>query len=244
MIRSFAVIFLVGFSTILISQIPNSKIDLGTIDRYVLPAMDHDLLKNANRSNKMAALRFAEPRDVNISPLKTGSIQKSANDEIIWMQRIKSTGAHSINLGFEEFELPRSAKLWIYNIDRSELIGPFTFEDNDKHRQLWTPVLSGDELVLELHISKEDFIKEPFRLTRINHDFLDIKKSLQSGSCNVDVACGAADGFPIIDDYRDIITSVGAYTLNGIDACSGVLINNTAEDFRPFFFNCQPLQYQ
>ena len=35
--------------------------------------------------------------------------------------------------------------------------------------------------------------------------------------------------------YRDQIRSVGAYTLYGTDTCSGALINNTANNVRPFF---------
>ncbi len=208
---------------------------LNRIDKITLPPLDHALLKKINTSNKNKPFRFAEPRDINVDIFEKGSWEESRNGKLVWRQVIESTGAYSINLAFTQFILSGDAKLFIYNPEMDDVFGPFSKADNDDHEQLWTPMVLGDVIVLELQISPEYLQATKLTLSRVNHDFVDIQKRVLSGSCNLDVACGAADGWPIVDPYRDIISSVGAYTLNGIDQCTGVLVNNTAQNCKPYF---------
>ena len=220
---------------------PSTEVSpLESVDLLELNKLDNaylDAYYKSPRVNK--PLRFAEARDVNISPLKQGTWETVRSGHEVWRQRVKSPGAYSINLAFDNFELPSSASLFIYNNDKSEVFGPFTKKDNDAHRQLWTPMVSGDEIIIEVHVLPAQRKQVDFKLIRVNHDFANIQSRLISGSCNLDVICGASDGWGIVDNYRDIIKSVGAYTLNGIDQCSGVLINNTAQDCRPFFLTAE-----
>lgn len=207
---------------------------IDNVDLYKLPALDnYRLMQQYKAANKKGVYRFAEPREVNISPYKTGTWDKY-EDLLVWRQRIASPNAHSINLGFTKFNLPSSAELFIYDIDKENILGPLTINDIDAHLQYWSPMVIGDEIVIELRVSKEESQKVLLELSKVNHDFANAFKSL-SGSCNLDVECGAEDGFPLVDEYRDIIRSVGAYTLGGIDACSGTLINNAKQDCTPFF---------
>jgi len=210
--------------------------ELSSVDLYKLPALNNTLLQARHKKldGKVGPLRFAEQRDVSIVPQKHGTWEQAQDNKLVWRQRILSPNAYTLNLGFTQFFLPTSAKLFIYNGDKSEIIGPLTTADNDEHMQFWSPMVRGEEIVVELQIDpdeKDDLILE---LSRVNHDFLDIQKSL-SGSCNVDVECGDADGYPLVDNYRDIIRAVGAYTLQGLDACSGTLVNNQRNDCTPYF---------
>jgi len=200
-----------------------------------LPLLDNQALKNYYEQGINKPLRFAEPRDIQIDLRKGGQWEELRSGRMIWRTVIHSPGAYSLNLAFTRFRLTGDAELYIYNIDKSEVIGPFTEADNEEHLQLWTPVIPGDKIVVELQASAEYINTTELEISRINHDFKDILKGFQSGACNLDVACGSADGWPIVDKYRDIISSVGAYTLNGIDQCTGALINNTAQDCKPYF---------
>lgn len=53
----------------------------------------------------------------------------------------------------------------------------------------------------------------------------------------MDVVCGIGDvGFgALIENHREKIRSVGVYTVNGIDTCSGALVNTTNNDNIPYF---------
>jgi len=210
--------------------------ELSSVDLYKLPALNNTLLQVRHKKldGKVGPLRFAEQRDVSIVPQKHGTWEQTQDNKLVWRQRILSPNAYTLNLGFTQFYLPTSAKLYIYNGDKSEIIGPLTTADNDEHMQFWTPMVRGEEIVVELQIDPEEKDDLILELSRVNHDFLDIQKSL-SGSCNVDVECGDTDGYPLVDNYRDIIKAVGAYTLGGRDACSGTLVNNQRNDCTPYF---------
>ena len=205
------------------------------LDKSVLPALDNEYLKSYyNKDKGLKPYRFAEPRDLEVDFKKQGQWESLKSGQLIWRHVVASVGAHTINLAFSHFELTGDAELYVYNPDQSDIYGPFTKDDNDDHLQLWTPIIGGDEVVIELRVSPQYLQSTKLVMSRLNHDFADIRKSL-SGSCNLDVACGSEDGWGIVDGYRDIISSVGAYTLNGIDQCSGALINNTAQDCTPYF---------
>jgi hypothetical protein len=67
-------------------------------------------------------------------------------------------------------------------------------------------------------------------LASVNHDYLGFGRPLaKSGTCNVDVACSVADPF------RDQVRSVAVISLGGSLFCTGAMVNNTAQDLRPFF---------
>ena len=202
----------------------------------VLPPQNNKLLliEELESQKPGRPIKFAEALSTKIDVHSNGTWDTSRSVDDIWRLKIKSAGALSLNLGFEKFHLPEDSKLFVYNEDQSYWIGPFTEEDNEEHGQLWTPIIKGDVIIVELIIpksKKEDLVLE---LTKINHDFLGFGKSF-SGSCNLDVICGENDGFEIVEEYRDIIKSVGAYHINGNSTCSGVLLNNAKEDRTPYF---------
>jgi hypothetical protein len=129
--------------------------------------------------------------------------------------------------------------MFIYATDEGHVLGPFTEDDNKKHGQLWTPVIHSDDIVVEVTVPAVELEQLELELTSINHGYRgfrrgdkDDKASGRSGSCNVNVAC------PEGDEWRDQIRSVAAYSFwnpNGSYQCTGVLVNNTAEDDTPYF---------
>ena len=107
----------------------------------------------------------------------------------------------------------------LYTPDGALVQGPFTPADNEDHEELWTPVIAGDELVIEVSLPAARQQELRLHLKSVNHDFLgfgDIASSILSGSCNLDVVCDAADGWGIVDNYRDIIQSVAVIGCGGV----------------------------
>lgn len=202
----------------------------------ILPTLDNKALltKELTTREPGGLVKFAEAINTKINVNNNGVWDTSRNSEDIWRLKLKSNGALSINLGFEKFHLPDGTKLFIYNEEQSYSIGPFTEDDNESHGQLWTPIIKDDILIIELRIPKSKKDELVLELTKVNHDFLGFGRSF-SGSCNLDVICGENDGFELVDNYRDIIKSVGAYHINGTETCSGVLLNNAREDKTPYF---------
>ncbi len=215
---------------------------LSTVAQYRMPVQNNEALLQQEMNNRRSDRpdHFAVPMQVNINPETHGTWEQTPNGTDVWRLRIYSQGAKSLNLGFTTYKMPEGGSLILYSADMKSVQGPFTPLDNEEHEQLWTPVLGGDELVIEVQLPLNNKKALELELSAVNHDFVGIEAQL-SGSCNLDVVCGAEDGWDIVDDYRDIIQSVAYTTLNGFANCTGFLVNNTNQDLKPLFmtaFHC------
>ncbi len=222
----------------------NSPLAKGGEKIIQLSELDHSRhLTEAINSKASGRFRFAVPREVNLSPENAG--EWSREDGLSqWKLEVESRGAVSLNLGFETYKMPPGGVLTISDSRGKGTPLEFSDQDNEDHNELWTPILRTDRLLIDLKIPTEFENALALNLTKVNHGFRDanpIKEKIgnsRSQACQIDVICSAADNSnfgPLIDLYRDQISSVAAYTLLGIDTCSGVLINNARNDRRPFF---------
>ena len=197
-----------------------------------MPPVDNQKLldRDKNRPIAGAPLRFAEPLQVEISPDKQGTWETIKDGYRLWRLRIVSEKAVSLNLGFSRYVMPSGGRLFIYSPDFSTVLGSFTAVDNEEHGQLWTPLVPGQEVVIEVTLPPEVESLLELELAKVNHAYRQFSAPPEkSGACNVDVVCPEGNG------WRDEIRSVGAFTVNGIDTCTGALINNTAQDLTPYF---------
>ncbi len=176
-------------------------------------------------------LRFATRADVRLGPSNAGTWERAADGTAIWRLRVSSPGALSINLGFTRFDLPPGAALWLYRPDRSEVRGPYTRDDASSGGQLWTPVIRGDEVVVELAVPERARGRVRLRLGAVNQGFRNLAIGALGTAypCYTDVVC------PQADPWRNQVNAVALYSIGGVIACTGTLLNDTAYDFRPFF---------
>lgn len=209
---------------------------LDQVERINLPTQDNEQLlqQELNRRSPDTAPRFAVTLPVNITPETHGTWEYTESGKAVWRLRIHSKDAKSLNLGFTKYVMPPGGLLVIYSLDKQTVIGPFSPADNEDHEELWTPVFPADELIVEVQLPAQMQSALQLELKTVNHDFIGFG-SVVSGSCNVDVVCGAADGYPIIEKYRDIIQSVAVYGFNGNTFCTGFLVSNTRGDCTPYF---------
>jgi subtilisin-like proprotein convertase family protein len=217
-------------------RIAHTKTPLSGVEQVTMPQQDNEALLAAEleRRGPGIAPRFAVNLETNISPATHGTWDYLANGNAVWRLRIRSAGAKSLNLGFTKYVMPHGGTLVLYSPGYERVMGPFTPAGNEEHEQLWTPVLNGDELVVEVQLPQVAVPALQLQLKYVNHDFLGFAEML-SGSCNLDVICGGADGWDIVDHYRDIIQSVAVIGTGGSTFCTGFLVNNTRQDCTPYF---------
>ncbi|MEL6833408.1 MAG: T9SS type A sorting domain-containing protein [Bacteroidota bacterium] len=216
----------------------NSKA-LNAIEKLQLPLQNNELLleEEMARRGPGIAPRFAQKMAVDVSPATHGT-WSYRNGKAVWHLRVPSPGARSLNFGFDLYEMPPGGELLLFDPAQKEVLGPFTPADNEEHAELWTPVIPGDDIILEVRVPVDQQENLKLHLKSVNHDFLgflDVAESLVSGSCNLDVACGGSDGWGIVDQYRDIIQSVAAYGFSGDIFCTGFLVNTVREDCTAYF---------
>jgi hypothetical protein len=207
---------------------------LSDVERIEMPAIDLApvLAEDREREAMGLPMRFAVPIAVAHSPLFDGTWEWLGEDRLVWRLRVLSAGARTLNFGFTRYSMPSGGRLFLYSADGTYVVGPFTERDNEVHGQLWTPVVRGEEVVIEVDVPVESEPDLELELTSVNHDYygLGLPRAEKSGSCNVDVACPAAD------PYRDnIVRSVAAIQRNGFLLCSGFMVNNVRNDQTPYF---------
>ncbi|MEZ5064458.1 MAG: proprotein convertase P-domain-containing protein [bacterium] len=209
---------------------------LSAVSTFSVPALDRDALVAAADERELqegAPRQFAEPVAVAITPDTNGSWEVLSDGTRLWRLQIDAPGATDLNLGFDRYELPAGAMLYVVAPGRDYWEGPYTEADNAAHGELWLPVVPGSRAVIELYVPAEPKFEPEIRLAQIGWGFRDWFKTEQpigrQGSCNNDVIC------PEGDPWRDDISAVAVYQLNGSWTCTGTMVMNTANDFKPYF---------
>lgn len=210
---------------------------LDRVDRKVLKSIDAKSLRSRsleapNKSQRPGPFQFAIAEDVLLGLDNSGTWRDVPNGRL-WRLRIHSPGAVSHNLGITRFEIPEGAKLWVYDPERKQVEGPYTASHRSQRGSLWTPIIDGDEIVVELFVPAGATPKA-LVIGKVNKGFFDFRKEgadKNHGTCNNDVVC------PEGDPWRDQLRSVARYTINGTSLCTGQMLNNTSFNFTPYFLS-------
>lgn len=207
---------------------------------YHLKSVDIAALLNKNLpkaySNK--PVKFATSNVTMITPESHGTWTQ-VPDGKIWNLRFTSKNATDINFGFTKFYLPKGVELHFLSYvkkDPNFYDGPYTYEDNQDYKQFWSAPLPGGDVALELFVPNGISEKIELELTKVSTGFRDVFKMFngdglipKQGTCNNDVVCAVGD------PWRDEIRAVAAYTLNGIDQCTGTMVMDAESSFTPYF---------
>lgn len=183
----------------------------------------HD--KELAAEKKGEAPRFAVPQKVSIRP----QWEKSGSN-YVWTHQVTAPNSVSLNFGFSHFYLPEGAELNIYSADRTKFIRTFTHADNNEARELWSPVIMSDDVIIEVTAPAEVAAQVDIELGQVGQGFRTFgQTTLKSGSCNIDVACSESKG------WEEEVNSVGVISTGGSTFCTGFMVNNTSNDKTPYF---------
>jgi lysyl endopeptidase len=183
----------------------------------------HD--QEIQNEKKGEAPSYAVPHKVSLTP----SWEKSGSG-YVWEHEVTAPNAVSLNFGFSRFHLPEGAELNIFSKDRTQFIRTFTSQDNNVNKELWTPVIMSDDVIIELKVSEDALSEVELELTQVGQGFRTFAQSTnKSGACNVDVACEDSVG------WENEVNSVAVISTGGSRFCTGFMVNNTSNDKTPFF---------
>ncbi len=229
----------VGITQAQDQRIAETDLPLAEVEQMLLPTLDNKQLLLAEEAARVPgrAPRYAENVEVFVTPETHGNWETLDNGDLLWRLRVRSAAARSLNFGFTKYFMPAGGTLILYSYDKSNVMGPFSPADNEEHEQLWTPIVRGDETVIEVRLPAAERANLELELKYVNHDFVGFGEpsALLSGSCNLDVICNEEDGWEIVNGYRDIIQSVAVIGINGSTFCTGFLVNSVREDCAPLF---------
>lgn len=183
--------------------------------------------------------RFGEAFDVNYT-LKDGAWEK-ADTAMVWSLKISSPGAYSLNFIFDRLTLSEGAQLYIFSLDGTMVYGPVTSKQNlPEDGTFLTDLVAGDEAVIQLFEPYHAKVRSTLSISRVVHAYVNLFPSFatrgvsSSGNCNKDIVCFS-------EWYNESEAVALVLLANGTEHCSGSLLNNTVQDYRPFFltaFHC------
>lgn len=177
----------------------------------------------------LKSLEFAHKFHPFLRPDNAGFTFVSGNMQV-WRVGIRSKGAYSINLLFSKFRIPPGARLFVYNSDQTEILGSYTEKNNTELNMLPIQPIGGDELIVEYQEPAEAPFKGEIEIGEVNHDFVGIFRASEprdpEQDCHPNLVCYPEDIQPG--------SGVVGLIINGTLYCTGVLVNNTAEDGTPY----------
>jgi hypothetical protein len=245
-IRLFLIILL--FFNIGIAQVTNEgkpkswKLDLSYPKAVKMKPFNLKTLQVEDEINdelKDKPFRFGFEHQVSLG-FEDGKWNQLKNGDKIWLLNVKSDGAKTLNFLFDEFLIPRGAKLYFYNNDRTDLLGAYTSTQNRDDLQFGSWLIDGDNIWIEYFEPADASFEGQLHISKVVHgyrsvnDIPELSKALNdSGPCNQDVDCPVGDDF---DSKKDELKKSVAMILVGSSGfCSGSLINNTRNDGSPLF---------
>jgi len=208
-----------------------SKKDI-QVDMYIEDLMEVD--EWSARQGEPQRIAVNLPAAVNIK--NSGKWSVLPDGTKIWTLQIKASEAKALMLYYNDFYLPQGAQLFIYNKDRTQVLGAYTHATNPKGGLFATEFVSGDEVQLEYVASAFSDEEPRLDVGEVGYGY---NASLLAGFiqtdeptkvCMVNINCEEGDAWQ--NEKKGIYLStqkVGSQTY----ICSGTLLNNTAEDFKP-----------
>jgi lysyl endopeptidase len=225
----------------------DSHRDLAEATFITMPAVDVEALQAEDAVTDMykdIPYRFGHNIPVNIG-MDQWTSQTFEDGSRLMRLGIECAGAVSVNFTFSQFDVPKGAKLFVYDADQTHFIGSFTADNMQSHGGLAISLIFSDKIVLEYYEPAKYVGMGQLLIDNVTHGYRPMMAALNadrgpfgnSGSCNINVAC------PLGDDWQDQIRSVAMIVVNNNASCSGSMVNNTAEDGTPYFLtanHCTP----
>ncbi|KHJ36618.1 protease 1 [Pedobacter glucosidilyticus] len=237
-----------GFSQISTKEIPKSfsldgyNQDKNTLTSVNMPKINLDQLRKEDEEDAKNGIppRFGYQHKVDLTIYNSGKWTTLSNGDRIWQLAINCPEALSINLLYNEFWLPEGGKLFIFNKNTKQSIGAFTNKNNkgtkSKPGQFTTGLVYGDNIILEYLEPKNTESKAVISIGYViqGYRYIKLPYTLESGfgnsgPCQVNVNC------PEGNNWQSEKEAVALIIVNGNRYCTGSLINNTANDFTPYF---------
>ena len=235
----FTVTGLAGFSQISQGGVPlsfqNTQYVTGSFAVETMPAVDVRRLMTEDSLNdvyKDVPWRFGENIPVSLDLHNSGTWDVLPSGDRVWRLGIRCSGAYTINLTFDNYHLPPGAKLFVYNIEKTQVIGAFTDFNNREDRAFATTLVMGQESIIEYNEPPQPSFPGDVHVNQVTHGYRDaygyVKSFGQSGSCNNNVKC------PEAATWQNVVRSACMLVTGGNGFCSGSLVNNTSQDGTPY----------
>lgn len=211
-------------------------------DETLYVEMPYFDLKDQLRQDSLEAqdlksgFRFAYKFITDYTPENSGIHFTTADGTRVWRLGIHSANAYSINLLFSKYELPKGASLFLYNANQTQIIGSFNYLNNSEKKLLPVRPIDGDRIIIEYQEPKDVSFHGALQVGEVNHGYRDLRAYKEPQPSWNSFNCMNPLSFyqKQTTQYDNMARSVVLMIINGGALCTGSLINNTANDKRPY----------
>ncbi len=221
----------------------NKNLNLEIDNVVITPPNMEVVMEEANLFEKNGQIyKIAELIPVNISMENSGTWDILEDGTKIWRLQISSRDAKGIALYYKDFYLPQHTQLFLYNNNRKQLIGSFDYRNNPTmFPDFSTEIIQGDKVFLELIQSPQATEEANINIYEISYIFRGVSQLVgrfedvktpggvgASDACEVNVNC------PEGANWQTQKKGIAEY-FTGTGLCTGTIVNNTANDGKPYF---------
>ena len=154
----------------------------------------------------------------------------------VWTLAIEAKNAKGISLYYDDFWIPSSGELYIYNPMQTQKIGPFTSKHNHSSGLFATEVIHGEILVLEYFQPEYENNDLKLSINRFAYAYRDISGGQLNGynssdECQVNANCSEGNTW---ENQKMSTCRIQIGSGWNVGLCSGALINNTLNNCTPY----------
>lgn len=201
------------------------------------PDMERINQEDIERDRQGKLYRIGVAHHVNIRPENSGVWKQNADGSREWNLRVKTEGAEAMSFMLEHFKIYGGSTLSVKDVNGNLLHKPFTVNNVEEHFRQHIPLCFGSEMYLSL-VEPANTTPSEIWIDRIMYNYRstgnpNTAKINESEACQVNVNCS-----PVGDIWQDEKRGVARILVvegNSQGWCSGSLINNTANDCKPYF---------
>lgn len=212
------------------------------VPEFELDAFDLERITAEDLADEKAGNypKIARLLPIGVALTQTNHWEELPGGDRVWRMKISSDNAKALSVQFEDFYLPRGSKLFIYTPNYSHVIGGFTTMNNHPSGVFSTELVIGDEVIVEYYEPASVSGEGNFTIIGAFHAYRMIPEAEgdslgrdfgDSDPCQVNANCSEGNNWQ--DQKRGVVR---IFVVEGFMGgwCSGSLINNTAQDCRPF----------
>ena len=177
--------------------------------------------------------------EVDLSPENSGQWSQLPTGENIWQLQLRAKDAIALILYYSDFYIPEGDKLYIYNAEKTQILGAYTHRTNPSGGRFATEMVAGDELTLE-YVSGAGTNQPRIHIEAIGYGYNHIivennKTSLRASAyCEVNINCEEGDAW---QNQKKGVCGMSQLIGSRTFVCTGSLVNNTALDLKPYILS-------
>ena len=200
------------------------------------------IMADERQATPATPLAVATLIDVLYNPSNSGSWHTLPDGTTIWQLNLQVKGAIALILYYSDFYIPEGGKLFIYNAEKTHILGAYTQRTHPSGGRFATEFVAGDELTLE-YVASPDAVMPRIEIEAIGYGYNHLM--IQNGSvslrrpsdpCEVNINCEEGDAW---QNQKKGVTYIAQRIGGRTYLCSGSLVNNTAQDLKPYILSAQ-----